>query len=304
MALFNPSLLAALLPIWAIYYWIVPYFTTYKHLRHLPGPFIGKFSNLWLALGAQKGEKYAWVHEAHKKYGKVVRVGYNHVSIASPDGMRIIYAHGNGFVKDTFYNSMLSLGLPSIFSTQDRAEHARKRKLVSHAFSPGAIHDFEPYMSTNLELWVSQLDRVAAKPGQDGFARVNIMPWCTYLAFDIIGDLAFGAPFGMIKRGSDECESIRPGKRTVYVPGARTLNQRGRVSAVLGFLPALSPWAQYIPHPFYYGGIQSIKDLEGMAIAAITKRLKSMEGDEERHGVEHRLRHHLLDTGRRAAESW
>ncbi|KAI1158429.1 cytochrome p450 benzoate 4-monooxygenase [Nemania serpens] len=277
MALLHPIVLAALLPIWAICYWIVPYFTTYKHLRHIPGPVISKFSNVWLALGAQRGQKYAWVHAAHQKYGDVVRVGFNHVSIATPEGLRTIYAHGNGFLKDIYYEAFVS-GVPGVFNVRDRDEHTRKRKIIAHAFSPGAVHDFEPHMSANLKRWVAKLDSIAANPETDGYARVNIMPWCTFIAFDIIGDLAFGAPFGMVQRGRDECESTRPGEPATYVSGAETLNRRGQVSSTLGLLPALRPWARYLPHPFFYRGLQSVKNLHGIAYAAVTKRLESMEG--------------------------
>jgi benzoate 4-monooxygenase len=93
-------LLGLLVPLRIITYWVVPYFTTYKELRHIPGPFISKFSNVWIALGARNGQKYAWVDWAHKKYGKVVRVGFNHVSIATPEGLHTVYAHGNGFLKE------------------------------------------------------------------------------------------------------------------------------------------------------------------------------------------------------------
>ncbi|KAK5628879.1 hypothetical protein RRF57_004594 [Xylaria bambusicola] len=267
MLLFHAIVLGLLLPIWAFCYWILPYFTTYKHLRHLPGPFLGKFSNLWLALGARNGQKY----------GRVVRVGFNHVSIATPEGLRVVYAHGNGFLKDIFYNAFIS-GVPGLFNVRDRAEHTRKRKIVAHAFSPGAVHDFEPYMSANLQRWVNQLDRIAATPGKDGYARLNIMPWCTFIAFDIIGDLAFGAPFGMVSRGRDECESARPGEPATYVPGAETLNRRGEVCSTLGLLPALRPWAKHLPDPFFSKGLRSVKNLHGIAAAAVTKRLENTEG--------------------------
>lgn len=101
MALERYLLLACLFaPIWLLLYYVVPYFTTYKHLRNIPGPFLAKFSNIWIASGARKGKKFAWVDSAHGEYGKVVRVGYNHVSIATPEGLQAVYAHGNGFVKE------------------------------------------------------------------------------------------------------------------------------------------------------------------------------------------------------------
>ncbi|KAI0967378.1 cytochrome p450 benzoate 4-monooxygenase [Xylaria arbuscula] len=279
MSLLTSVALGLLLPLWAVFYWIVPYFTTYKHLRHLPGPFVGKFSNVWLALGARNGQKYAWVHAAHQKYGKVVRVGFNHVSIATSEGLRTVYAHGNGFLKDTFYEAFVS-GVPGVFNVRDRGEHTRKRKIVAHAFSPGAVHDFEPYMSANLQRWIDQLDRIARTPGKDGYARLNIMPWCTFLAFDIIGDLAFGAPFGMVWRGRDECESTEPGQPATYVPGAETLNRRGEVTSTLGLLPDLRPWASYLPDPFFTKGLQSVKNLHGIAVAAINKRLDDTKGNQ------------------------
>ena len=83
-----------------VHYYILPHSTTYKSLRKVPGPHLAKFSNIWLAFGARRGKKFAWVHWAHEKYGPIVRVGYNHVSIAEPEGLHAVYAHGNGFLKE------------------------------------------------------------------------------------------------------------------------------------------------------------------------------------------------------------
>lgn len=84
----------------SVHYYLLPYLTTYKHLRGIPGPFLAKFSNIWLAFGARRGKKFAWVQCAHEKYGPILRVGYNHVSIAEPEGLHTVYAHGNGFLKE------------------------------------------------------------------------------------------------------------------------------------------------------------------------------------------------------------
>jgi benzoate 4-monooxygenase len=144
-------------------------------------------------------------------------------------------------------------------------------------------------MTANLRRWVGRLDGMAAQPGKDGFAPMNMMPWCTFLAFDIIGDLAFGTPFGMVERGRDECESTVPGKPTMYIPGAETLNRRGEVSSTLGLLPAIRPFAGYLPDPFFWKGLSSVKYLHGMAEAAVAKRLaaseKSPQGTSRRHDI-------------------
>lgn len=51
-------------------------------------------------------------------------------------------------------------------------------------------------MSSNVFRWTQQLDNIASHATPGGYAKFNAMPWFSYLAFDIIGDLAFGAPFG------------------------------------------------------------------------------------------------------------
>jgi benzoate 4-monooxygenase len=267
-----------LAPLWISLYYIIPYFTTYAPLRHIPGPFLANFSNTWLAFHSRKRQKHAAVHAAHARYGTVVRIGYNHISIASEQGIPLVYAHGNGFLKAEFYDAFVS-GVPGVFNTRDRVQHTRKRKIVAHAFSPAAVVRFEQHMTTNLEAWVRQLDMIAAASlEKDGYARVKMMPWCTYIAFDIIGALAFGAPFGMVEKGRDECVSQSHKYGPVgLIRGAETLNRRGEVSSTLGLLPAMRPFAKYLPDPFFSKGLQSVKDLHGITAMAVSKRLEIIE---------------------------
>lgn len=79
-------------------YYLLPYIR-HKALLGIPGPFAARFTNLWLMWQCRQGKRYKSVDEAHKKYGKVVRIQPNHVSIADPDAIQIIYGHGNGFLK-------------------------------------------------------------------------------------------------------------------------------------------------------------------------------------------------------------
>lgn len=133
-------------------------------------------------------------------------------------------------ISSHFYEAFVS-GVPGVFNVRDRIEHTRKRKIIAHAFSPGAVSSFEIHMADNLHRWVKQLDQIASHPSRDGYAKVNIMPWCTYIAFDIIGDLAFGAPFGMVEKGRDECEAqLIEGGPVVYTSGRCFISLEKRVS--------------------------------------------------------------------------
>lgn len=175
-----------------------------------------------------------------------------------------------------FYDAFVSIRR-GLFNTRDRHEHTRKRKIVSHTFSLKSISQFEPYMHHNLELFVQQWDALVARapPQHPGEARLDCLKWFNYLAFDIIGDLAFGAPFGMLRAGADIAEvRTTPDAPPLYASAIEILNRRGEVSATLGCLPQLKPYARYLPDPFFSQGLNAVQNLAGIAIARVTSRLE------------------------------
>ena len=138
---------------------------------------------------------------------------------------------------------------------------------------------FEPYIDQNVEQFIKQWDRIdATYKDRSGYAPMNALHWFNYLAFDVIGDLAFGAPFGMIEKGADVAE-VRdsPDLPPKFAPAVEVLNRRGEVSAAIGCMPWLRPYAAYLSDPFFTKGIQAVKDLAGIAIARVKYRLDDSE---------------------------
>ncbi|EJU01598.1 cytochrome P450 monooxygenase pc-bph [Dacryopinax primogenitus] len=261
--------------------------------KHIPGPFLAQLSDVWLARVAAQGHRSEIIHGLHQKYGKVVRIAPNHISLSEPGALQIVYAHGNGALKSDFYEAFVSIR-KNIFSTRDRAEHTRKRKIVSHIFSQKSVLEFEPYIRQALGKLVKQWDSLLSddrklashrlRPNENGTAWFDCLNWYNYLAFDIIGDLAFGEPFGMINSGADSASvaihgddptHLASGEKKleiVRVPAVKILNDRGEYSASMGCLPIwIRPYAKKIP--WYAKGNQAVKNLAGIAIAAVDKRL-------------------------------
>lgn len=152
---------------------------------------------------------------------------------------------------------------------------------MSHTFSLKSITQFEPYIHGNLELFVRQWDDLVARGAStaDGehrkAAHLDCLKWFNYLAFDIIGDLAFGAPFGMLRSGADIAEvRSSPDAEPIYAPAIEILNRRGEVSAALGCLPGLKPYARWLPDPFFSQGLNAVQNLAGIAIARVKSRLE------------------------------
>lgn len=129
-----------------------------------------------------------------------MRIAPNHVSIADPDALQVVYAHGNGTLKSDFYDAFVSIQR-GLFNTRDRADHARKRKIVSAIFSLKNVLEFEPHVRSYIGLLIKQWDRLCADAakglagddgergwrGEGGRLWLDCLPWYNYLAFDIIG---------------------------------------------------------------------------------------------------------------------
>jgi benzoate 4-monooxygenase len=137
-------------------------------------------------------------------------------------------------------------------------------------------------MHQNLEEFTKQWDRIssaARKPGAKGrYAEIDALQWFNYLAFDIIGDLAFGSAFGMLERGKDFAEVREtPDSPPKVAPAIEVLNRRGEVSGALGCFPQLKPYAKYLPDPFFRQGIEAVENLAGIAVARVKQRLDNAD---------------------------
>ncbi|KAF9445726.1 cytochrome P450 monooxygenase [Macrolepiota fuliginosa MF-IS2] len=276
---------------------VVPWLWDSHGIRKYPGPFLAKFSDIWLGYVSKGGHRSEVVHEMHRKYGPVVRIAPDHVSIADPDALTVVYAHGNGALKSNFYDAFVSIRR-GVFNVRDRNEHTRKRKIISHIFSQKSVLEFEPQIRLYVGQFLQQWDRLydmAVKGmsgddgegwvGRDGRLWLDCLPWANYLAFDIVGDLAFGAPFGMIQAAKDIALVPRNQKsmmesygreakqeEVVGIPAVQILNGRGEFSMSMGALPPhWRPIARRLPG--YAQGGKAVKDLAGIAIAAVSKRL-------------------------------
>lgn len=74
--------------IWVVYYVYLRYVCA---LAGIPGPPTVICSRLWLAYHAAKGDMHKAIPELHRKYGPLVRIAPNEVSVADLDAIREIY---------------------------------------------------------------------------------------------------------------------------------------------------------------------------------------------------------------------
>lgn len=61
-------------------------------LRRVPGPFLARFSNFWKLSAAWNQDMPKRNIEAHQKYGPVVRIGHDTVSVSDPSALATVYS--------------------------------------------------------------------------------------------------------------------------------------------------------------------------------------------------------------------
>ena len=122
---------------------------------------------LWCMWHSWLGKRFRAVHDAHEKYGRVVRISPTHLSFNDPVAIKDIYGHVNGskIMKDSFYDTLAG-EFHNIANVRDREDHARKRKYFSNAFALKSVVELEPVISRYLSLLLDKMDEVASEGPQ------------------------------------------------------------------------------------------------------------------------------------------
>ncbi|KAF2142717.1 uncharacterized protein K452DRAFT_248194 [Aplosporella prunicola CBS 121167] len=185
-------------------------YNVYMHpLRKYPGPWWAAATDLPLMVARARGRAPFWVASVHEQYGEVVRIGVTELSYITPDAWRDIHGHksqnaGRGSLPKNLsqYNPDIA-GHNGIIRTND-PDHARQRRLLAHAFSDKALREQEPLICQYVELLVRKLGAIAKGDRLDvssrGDGTTDLLRFLNFTTFDVIGDLTFGEPLGLLQQ--------------------------------------------------------------------------------------------------------
>ena len=90
----------------------------------------------------------------------------------------------------------------NLITTNDVKFHARVRTLLSSSFIKDALRTQYPLIQRHADMLVTKLHELANMPDSlNEGALVNMTDWLNFFTMDVIGDLAFGEPFGCLRNG-------------------------------------------------------------------------------------------------------
>ena len=176
---------------------------TYARLSHVPGPFLASFTNL-VRLRWVLTRKAQYVHiDLHKRYGPLVRIGPNVVSVGDTAEIQQIYGLTGHYIKSGFYPVLQphakGAAMPGLFNTQDEDLHRVMKKPIASIYSMTNLVSFESYVNSTMSVFFKELDRRFAETAE----ICDLGVWLQRFAFDVIGEITFSRRLGFLEGAQD-----------------------------------------------------------------------------------------------------
>ncbi|KAJ6032478.1 cytochrome P450 monooxygenase [Penicillium herquei] len=222
--------LAAIVLVHAI--WKAFYNVFLHPLRAFPGPALLGMSRIPYCWRLLRGTLPYDILDLHNKYGDVVRIAPNELAFSNVTALKEImgHRHGEEFRKlKSFYRPVDAS--PVNVVNAEREEHSILRRQLAHGFSEKSMREQEPVINGYIDLLIQRLHESCAA----GTKALNLTAWYNWTTFDIIGDLAFGEPFGCLQNSEDH----------PYVHLIFQSARAGTIFITVGFYPLLNKlfWA-------------------------------------------------------------
>lgn len=200
-------------------------------LAHFPGSWVDKVTSLRVAYLALTGHRAKHVTSLHDRYGDVVRIGPNRVSINSSDAIYPIYASPQAFDRAASYRPGLIHDGSLLFSRK-RVEHGHRKRIWAGALTSHAIQHWDGALKDRVD---QLIDCIARR--QDLRGVVDLGVCIEHWGFDFIYDVIFGINCNTpeFMRNGDPQNICRSAKNSIVL------------FEVLGEIPTLFDIASVLP---------------------------------------------------------
>ncbi|KAF2267043.1 cytochrome P450 [Lojkania enalia] len=188
------------------YFYFIPFATLLSYILYqrffsplssIPGPFLASLTRWWLVYITRLGHYNRTLLHLHNKYGSLVRIAPDEVSVVDLDGFRTIYGSASKFRKSDWYSVWQGHRVFDVFGERDVKKHAQQRKLVTRAFAMETLKELEGYVDNMVEVFVTKMGEQIGK-------KVDMAYWIQLFTFDVIGEITWSKSFGYMESSSDQ----------------------------------------------------------------------------------------------------
>ena len=136
-----------------------------KKLYRVPGPFTRCISSWPRIVSVNSGNSHDDDIALHRKYGPMVRIAPNTVSISDVAAIPTLYGIGTRFYKSPFYSLARTHDeegcIPDPFILTDKAMHTRMKKNAANAYSLNGLVKMEAWIEPVTDRLFRLLDQHA-----------------------------------------------------------------------------------------------------------------------------------------------
>ncbi|CAG8947110.1 unnamed protein product [Penicillium salamii] len=282
---FTIAVAALLLFVRLVLYPLAVYVVDSKGLRSYPNMSLLSGVTDWpFMIEATRGFRSLHLAKLHKTK-PVIRIGPNSLSYGDARAIKDIYGHSSKCIKDDFY-SLVSGSHFHLADVIDKAEHQRKRKVLSSAYAIKNLEGWEYKVADKIVRLVQQLDKRSA-PSDATPTDANVVDWrawSNFFTMDAITDIGLSAPLGFLDQGNDITVSESISGVTSNVSYRDCLHGQLRAISVLvwsyGWYQSFCKWSRRFSTN--YGKLLGKGDgFDGIVVHQARQRLKRYQSGEK-----------------------
>ncbi|KAI9068088.1 high nitrogen upregulated cytochrome P450 monooxygenase 2 [Trametes sanguinea] len=195
-------------------------------LGRYPGPVACKLSKFWMAGISLTGRQHTYIQNLHRRYGDVVRIGPNELSIRDPSVLNPMLGIGGLPKGPIMVGRILTATNLPLVGILDPDLHAERRKPWNRAFSAVALKEYEPLIANR----VTQLVRVLS----DRRGEIDIGRFFNYFSYDFMMDMAYGGGSELLRDGDT---------KNIW----HTMEAGWPAATALSHVPYLGPYGGRVP---------------------------------------------------------
>ncbi|KAF2676291.1 cytochrome P450 [Lentithecium fluviatile CBS 122367] len=201
----------AILVVW----YVVSSFQTWYRLRHIPGPFLGKFSYLFMLKTQASGKQHFTFREVNAKYGSLARIGPNELTTNDPELIRRMSAARSTYFRSDWYRGMrLDPHTDNVLSERDVKVHDERRAKMAGAYAGRENPQLEKDVDDQIAAWCNLIRTKYISTGET-LKPMDIATQVQYFTLDVITSLAYGKAFGYLAQDTDVFDYIKTGEQLV-----------------------------------------------------------------------------------------
>lgn len=237
---------------------------------------------------AHGGRRSQELIKLHKNKGPILRTAPNQLSFGSVRAIKDIYGHGTPCTKDESY-VLLSGTHMHLADVVGKAEHARKRKVLSSAYALKNLEAWEYKVADKVQRMIEQFDKLCTDPLKPGTfphpqdLTIDYRMWTNFFSLDAIADIGLSELLGLTAQGHDRVVAQRKNGTLYEAPLRQCLYPTARKQSLLVWS---YDWYKFIDKfsnviPFYRSMSESSKGWDDIILHRGNKRLERYRAGEK-----------------------